>query len=201
MAEFVRYITKEEMNTNVYKLMNTVFMVRMAYIDVVSHQEIKQYGLVSSGDPDDDRCNAFEKIKVGLKIPQMLEHYRNQVPFYLINETDEHMIYEIIYQHIYDWAEFAKSSRGMSANLARVPYQDLKDLSQLADHIYKVRDREKDVKTITRELDWFVLGNIDEMNSVYGDMAVQVKEETKEEVSPHLEAMQTLDQYFNRRMR
>lgn len=196
MEEKRRYLTRDEMNSSVYRLFNTPFVVRVAYIDLIDIGEIQRYGMITSGDEHDDRCNAHEKVTVALKIPKLLELFRKQIPFYLVDSSHEHLMYTIIHEHLIEWREYVEECRGINHLLGKVPYKDLRDLSEMATVIYKVRDRNND-RDITE-----TINAINQSFSVTGvytgyDLFTREKEKTdlieemrnQQELAPHLADM------------
>lgn len=194
--EVTGYYRNQDLSTNLHQLFNRAFMVKMAYIDLLGTEEIQRYGYVSSGDPEDDRCNANEKIVVGMTIPKLLEFFRNKVPFYLVNISEEHVMYNIIATHLKQWREWSETS----FNMKRIPYQDLVDLSEMAKLVYRARDRSKD-QIIEDEMSKLnaQFGDIEGMISVQ-DLLVKPERKKKErEVIPHLQDASVLNDVFGNR--
>ena len=191
--ETIGYIPDEVLRSNTYQLFHRTFLVRMAYIDLIDVEEIREYGYVSSGDSEDDACNANEKITAGFTIPKLLEFFRNKVPFYLSNQAEEHIMYQLIATHIHQWREYAESSY----NMKKVPYDDLKDLSEMATLLYRNRDRSKDltvisdIETIRRKFD-----TINGMIGIDDLLISDVKKEEPVDNPPHLVETSLLDSIF-----
>nr|DAU06111.1 MAG TPA: hypothetical protein [Caudoviricetes sp.] len=196
--ETIRYITREEMNTNLYQLFHRSFLVRVTYIDLMDTEEVKLFGTRTSGDEQDDICNANEKVVVSLTIPNLLKLFRSKIPFYLFNKSEEHHMYSLIATHLKEWREYAQSS----LNLKAIPMEDLNDLSEMAKLIYQNRDREKDtldedIKSIRNS---FTSGQIGNMLSIE-DILVKEPEKPKEQKAPHLQEVSVLDEIFSSRNR
>ena len=187
--ETIRYITREEMNTNLYQLFHRSFLVRVTYIDLMDTEEVKLFGTRTSGDEHDDICNANEKVVVSLTIPNLLKLFRSKIPFYLFNKSEEHHMYSLIATHLKEWREYAQSS----LNLKAIPMEDLNDLSEMAKLIYQNRDR--DIKSIRNS---FTSGQIGNMLSIE-DILVKEDKKPKEQKAPHLEEVSVLDEIFSRR--
>lgn len=195
--------TPEILNSNIFKLEHTVFSVKVRQIDLMDINEIKRFGAITHGDPDDDRKNANSLITVGLTIPKLLGLFRKQVAFYLTNSTDEHLMYHIIYTHLLEWKEYVENAGGIRYKLDRVPYQDLKDLSEMACLLHSVRDRTKDMTSKMNEIS-NGLFEIDGYNQpVLGDFVEPViqedNQERKEDFAPHLLSQSVLDKVFRKR--
>lgn len=189
----------EELNSNLYALFHRVFGVRVTYIDLMDYNEISTYGHVSSGDPDEDTRNANSKVLVALTIPQMVEMFKNNIPLYFVDESDEHAMYDIIARHIYEWTLFANNT----VNLKTVPYEDLKDLSDFATAIFSTRDREKDAINDNMNQLHKQFGQIDDglpsAMDIIGVPKNQVHQvqTPKQEKIPHLVDSQTLGDIFS----
>lgn len=195
--EVLGYVTKEELESTVNQLFDRIFIVTVDYIHLMDINEIQRYGTISTEDPEDDKKNAYERITVGMTIPQLVELYKNQIPFFLTNRTDDRTMYEIIYKHIREWREYAEQT--ISLNV--VPFDDLMDLSEFASAIYQSRDRAKDIDPEMLRLK----NRFDYIPTALGISDILKKEPNKDdnkpEIDPHRPDTAILDQIFtNRRL-
>lgn len=192
----IGYISNDEMRSNTYQLFHRPFRVKMAYIDLMDTKEIQDYGYVSSGDPDDDICNGNERIDVYFTIPKLLEFFKEQVPFYLVNKSEEHIMYEMITTHLTQWRQYAQTTFLTKS----IPMEDLVDLSEMAKLIYQNRDRSKDLGI---DNDLHVLkqafNDIPDLVSVDDLLKKDIEGAKVEERAPHLEEAAMLTSIFNSR--
>lgn len=193
--EFLGYVTKEELESTVNQLFDRIFIVTVDYINLMDINEIQRYGTVATDDPEDDKKNAYERVTVGMTIPQLVKLYKDQIPFYLTNRTDDRTMYEIIYKHIKEWRKYAEQT--ISLNM--VPFDDLMDLSEFASAIYQVRDRTKDIDPEMLRLK----NRFDYVPTSFGISDLLKKEPTdkekKPERDPHRSDAAILDQIFTNR--
>lgn len=199
----VKLHSPQELDSNLYRLFHQTFDVLVMYIDLLDTEEIRVFGHVSTGDDEEDTLNANRKIRCAFTIPKLLEFYRDHIPFYLPNDSEEHEMYDIITTHIREWTNYAQRS----GNLKAVPYDDLIDLSSLATALFSARDRERDGfddvmitqdfgKVINKDLPDF--GDVLKALQGYRDKSKQGTHEVEAEKVPHLEDIALLRQIFTR---
>ena len=199
-----KYVDMNQLNSNIYKLEHSTFVVKVAWIDLMDVNEIKRYGTPTFGDPEDDKKNANEKVTVALTIPRLLELFRKRIPFHLTDKSNEHLIYNIIHTHLYEWREYAEQSKGMKFKLDKIPYQDLKDLSEMASVLFASRDRTKDVRTQYDTIHSIL--DVPELitgSSIFEEnrLIEESKQQEENEKAPHLAETSVLDQIFIHRYR
>lgn len=193
----LNFVNVKEMQTNIWKLEHMVFPVKVRYIDVLNHGELKVYGMVSSGDEYEDRCNALETVTINATIPKMLEMYRKHIVFYLTDKTDDETIYSIIHQHLYDWNQYAQQQHNFLVK-KEIPMNDLRDLSDLATIIYSQRLQSLDVPKPIHYRNFSEIKELDFLS--IGFQKPEPTQETKEEDKPpHLQHTSALTMVFNRR--
>lgn len=193
--KFLGYVTKEELESTVNQLFDRIFIVTIDYIHLMNINEIQRYGSITSGDLEDDKKNANERITVGMTIPKLVELYKNQIPFYLTDRTDDRTMYEIIFKHIHEWRVYAENTIYLNS----VPFEDLIDLSEFASAIYKSRDQTKDIDPEVARL----RNRFGRANGFLGISDIikpeAKKEEKKTEIDPHQPDAAILDQIYNNR--
>lgn len=119
-----------------------------------------------------------------MTIPKLVELYKNQIPFYLTNRTDDRTMYEIIFKHIHEWRVYAENTIYLNS----VPFEDLMDLSEFASAIYKSRDQTKDIDPeVARLRNRF--GRANGFLGISDIIKPEAKKEEKKQKSIHINQM------------
>lgn len=209
--KILRYITKEELESIEYRIEKRKFHVRIKYIDTLDHEFIKEYGHVVSDLEEDTISSLNYKVSCAYSVLQLATILKQGFSFYLTGESEEHEMYNLIREYIKYWAEKANSN----LYLKNIPFDKLNALSELATMLYKLRDRRKDYKyndeiEIRKQFGYFdsPVPPLNEMirlkpnvNSKNTNILTPIenKKEKKEEVVPHLNDIEILDNIFKER--
>lgn len=108
------------------------YLCSIAQVDLVNEEEIRERGIVHSGDKEVDRMMMSQMVSVYLPIADIAEHLANGSNIRVTRENAK-IIYDSIGRHLNAWAYFIKHS----INTRIAPIDDLRKLDQLAQHLFK----------------------------------------------------------------
>ena len=212
--KILRYITKEEHDSIEYRIENRKFHVRIKYIDTLDHEFIKEYGHVTNDLEEDTISNLNLKVKCAYSVLQLATILNKGLAFYLINESEEHEMYNLIREYIRYWTDKANNN----LFIKNIPFDKLNALSDLGTMLYKIRDRRKDYKynsevEIRKQFGQFdsTIPSLNEIlklkpnafsSSKNSNILTPIEnkvESKKEEFIPHLNDIEILDSIFKER--
>lgn len=112
---------------------NELYQVMIPYIQMLSIEEIQEYGVPISGDPGYDYSTVNEMRMIMIPISEMVVYYHKGVQVYVVNKEDTKKIYERISEHLNQW----KVKLEKSLNLGDAPLEDLKLMDKFANAVYE----------------------------------------------------------------
>lgn len=123
---------EEQLDTRHY-IFNMLFHVRIPYIQMLSIQEIKDFGMSHCGVASFDKQTANEHRDIMIPIAKMAEYFKNGAQIYIPLESDIKLIYEHITNHLNAW----KNEIRNNLHIGSAPIEDLKLLDQFGNAIYE----------------------------------------------------------------
>lgn len=108
------------------------FECRVQQSALISRNEIKELGMVTTGNEQWDRDLMNQYVVNYMSIDKMLTFFTNGTPVQIVRSTDAKDIYEIV-QYYLDYWQYEIQ---MSMNLGKVPYEDLIDLNEFANSVF-----------------------------------------------------------------
>lgn len=109
-----------------------LYGARVAYVDTLSVERIKNSGLYSTGNRQLDRQMHQDQVNVMISIDAMVEYFRSGVVIHFTRPADTRDIYDIVNNYLLAWK--AQVENGL--NLSDVPVDDLMVLDRFAEKIY-----------------------------------------------------------------
>lgn len=109
------------------------YLVSYKLIDYLTVEDIKTFGMVTTGNKDIDRMQAEQWITTMLPISEIAEMYSNGVRLKVVNYDDTKKMYEAITAHISGWKEKIR----FMVHDAQAPIEDLAKLDKLAVAVYE----------------------------------------------------------------
>lgn len=190
----ITVMKKEQLEDPTWKLFNRVWPCRIEYIYTINQAVTSEYGHIVSDDPEDAQRQADATVLVSLSIPNMVDKYRNNIPFWLTPKADVHTMYEMIHDHIKRWHEYTLNNFDTSI----VPVDDLLAMGEFASALYEVRDRRHDKITVMKQGGESFRKRNTLLPSAFEAFRNEAnKEEQKQEQyrapAPHLETMSGLE--------
>lgn len=125
-----------EQRTPAWWLFHELFHCRAQRIQLMSMEEMKEYGTPTSGDPDFDAQMRNERVDVMLPIagPRSMVTYWDQgITIGVANEKDTKRIYELIANHLEAWRHHLTTD----LNNRGAPLDELLKLDKFASVVYK----------------------------------------------------------------
>lgn len=116
-----------------YYVFKQLFRVRVKEIDMMTPEQVKERGFLSSGDIERDKQAAHELRERYMPIARMAELYAKGVQVGICHRPDTKLIYEYTQAHLEAW----KKVLARSLNEAKVNRQDLIDLDKFAQAIWQ----------------------------------------------------------------
>lgn len=132
MSSAGTWVPEKDRDTSWY-IFQRLFMCRVKYIDSMSADYIKIFGMSASGDSVVDNETANELVIRMLSIDQMVEYYKLGVTVQVVNFKDTKEIYERISDHLNAW----KHKMATDFHVREAPIDDLLLLDKLASVVYK----------------------------------------------------------------
>lgn len=191
MRREVVFNKASDTDSTAWRLFNTQFMIRIGYIYTLNSEDVEKYGAFSTGDADEDVSLTNSYVVVGLTIPKMVEYYKESVPFFFTQNTDDRKIYKLIYEHIREWRAYMQNN----VLCGEVPVDDLIALGDFASAVHAVRDRSKDKKADIWQLGDSVRtqGNFLPMSAELFRTKQEVKEEQQKQYDRPAEHMADIE--------
>jgi hypothetical protein len=112
---------------------NELYQVTIPYIQMLSIEELQQYGMPTAGDPGYDYGTANEMRLVMIPISEMVVYYSKGVQVSIVSKEDVKKIYERISDHLNQW----KQNLEKSLNIGNAPLEDLKLMDRFANAVYE----------------------------------------------------------------
>ena len=110
-----------------------LFMVKMAFRDVLTTEQIRDFGMPSTGVEEIDREIRQDKVTCMITIDAMAEHYRAGRRVVIVNWPDLERIYDIIDKYLLIWAQLLEGA----LNTGDAPIEDLILLDEMANSLYE----------------------------------------------------------------
>jgi hypothetical protein len=126
------WVEEKDRGTNWY-LFHELYHVRIPYLQMLSIEELKHFGMPTTGDPEYDKQVARENRDVMLSIQRCAELYDSGAVIGVVNFKDTRRIYERISNHLESWASHIRGNM----NKVKVPVKDLLLLDRFAHSIYE----------------------------------------------------------------
>lgn len=114
-------------------IFNQLFQCRAQRIQLMSMDEMKEYGTPTSGLPEYDAQMRNERVDVMLTIAKMVEYWDQGITIGIANEKDTKQIYELIANHLEAW----KHRLMTELNNRGAPLDDLVKLDKFASVVYR----------------------------------------------------------------
>jgi hypothetical protein len=112
---------------------NELYQVTIPYIQMLSIEELQQYGMPTVGDPGYDYGTANEMRLIMIPISEMVIYYSKGVQVSVVSKDDVKKIYERISDHLNTW----KQNLEKSLNIGDAPLEDLKLMDRFANAVYE----------------------------------------------------------------
>ena len=125
------WLPEHERDTSYY-LFRNLFRCRVPFIQTLSKEYIKHFGMPESGDAFRNKQMANELTDRMLTIAQMAEYYDNGVQVYVCKKEDTKKIYDLITDHLMAWRDRIENS----FNPGNPPIKDLILLDRFANAVY-----------------------------------------------------------------
>lgn len=109
------------------------YLVSYKLIDYLTVEDIKTFGMVTTGNKDIDRMQAEQWITTMLPISEIAQMYSNGVRLKVVNYDDTKKMYEAITAHISAWKDRIR----FMVHDAQAPIEDLAKLDKLAVAVYE----------------------------------------------------------------
>ena len=113
-------------------LWERLYMVGIRYKDTLSLEEIKAFGMPTTGNKQYDQVIHNELVDRYITIDKMVEYHKNGISFYIRNHKETKEIYELISNYLVCWKEYLENG----INIGGAPIDDLIALDRLASKIY-----------------------------------------------------------------
>lgn len=128
----VGYVPESQRDTS-WWIWNKLFKCRIPYLQTMSPDYIRHFGVPVSGDDGRDKAIVSEQVVTMLTIAQMLEYYSKGVTIGVIRQEDTKLIYEYISNHLQAW----KTELESSLNIRGAPVEDLVLMDKFAVAVYR----------------------------------------------------------------
>jgi hypothetical protein len=112
---------------------NELYQVTIPYIQMLSMEELQEYGMPYTGSQEHDRGTANEMRLIMIPISEMIIYYNKGVQVHIVNKEDTKKMYERISDHLNDW----KHNLEKSLNIGSAPLEDLKLMDRFANAVYE----------------------------------------------------------------
>lgn len=113
-------------------LWHEVYLVRLPRIQLMSEDEIRNYGLLDSGSVVENRLTMHEMAEVMLPIVKIMYHYENGARISVVKPSDTKWIYDRITAHLEAWKKYLDTK----LNIGNAPIEDLIRLDKFANAVY-----------------------------------------------------------------
>lgn len=112
---------------------NELYQCSIPYIQMLTMEELQEFGMPTSGDAAYDYSTANELRQVMIPISEMVKYYHRGAQVYVTNPADTKRIYDRISDHLIAW----KQKLTKSLNMRNAPLEDLKLMDQFANAVYE----------------------------------------------------------------
>lgn len=126
------YIPEDQRDTRYY-IWNERFRCKMRYADTISLEDLRRFGIPTSGDRARDRDMMDSRVDRYLSINEMVEYFRQGIEIGVCADKDTKKIYEYISDHL----EAMKEEVRRSFSTAHLPVDDLILMDQFANSVYE----------------------------------------------------------------
>lgn len=123
----------EDQRDSAWWIWNKKFTCRIPYLQSMSTDYIRQFGVMVSGDPVRDKAIVSETITTMLSIAQMVEYFSKGVTVGVVKYEDTKHIYELISNHLQQWRQ--QLEQGLPIRDA--PIDDLVTMDRFANAVYR----------------------------------------------------------------
>lgn len=111
---------------------DNIYQARVPYIDTLSVDNIRQFGLPTVGDMRLDKDMHTQPLNVVITINDMVEYFRRGVVVTLVNNQDAETIYNLINAYLLAW----HGELEVGINIGDAPYDDLMLMDRFASAVY-----------------------------------------------------------------
>jgi hypothetical protein len=125
------WVPPEDRDTQYY-IFNEQFYCQMKFIETLSVEQIREYGMPYSGDAYYDRQTPNEVRSYVKTINEMVEFFKKGATIIIPRQADTAKIYQRVQDHLLAWRNYL--DRTVNPNVA--PLQDLIDLDNFAQAIH-----------------------------------------------------------------
>lgn len=125
------YVPENQRDTAWY-IWNKLFMCRVPYLQSMSPDYVRHFGVPMSGDPVRDKAIVSEKITTMLTIAQMVEYFSKGVTVGVVKHADTSLIYQYISDHLNAWRQQLE----VGLNNRDAPLDDLLAMDRFASAVY-----------------------------------------------------------------
>lgn len=122
-----------EQRDSAYWIWNELYQCSIPYIQMLTMEDLQEFGMPASGDAAQDYSTANELRQVMIPISEMVKYYHRGVQVYVNNPADTKRIYDRISDHLIAW----KQKLTKSLNMRNAPLEDLKLMDQFANAVYE----------------------------------------------------------------
>lgn len=129
----VTFNPKEEYHEPRWYLWNERYLCKVPYIQSRSAEDIKMFGMPTSGYEEHDHATAHEPVHRMLAPIEMLELWQQGAQVAVVNREDTKRIYERFLAHLTAW----KRELDSGFHLRSAPIDDLKVMDQFANVVYE----------------------------------------------------------------
>lgn len=115
-----------------YWIFFELYLCRIPFIQMLSVEEIEQFGMPTSGHRESDYGTTNEMRQIMIPISDMANYYDRGCEISLVHYNDAERVYRRITDHLVAWKEHLANS----LNIGDAPIEDLKLLDRLANAVY-----------------------------------------------------------------
>ena len=113
---------------------DNLYAVRVPYVETLSEQMIKDFGMPTLGNRALDRQMHSDLVNVVISINAIVEYFKRGVTVYMQNNDDVNEIYNIVNNYLLAW----KQQIDNCLNMGNIPTEDLLLLDRFAEMLYPV---------------------------------------------------------------
>lgn len=114
-------------------IFDILYKCRIPVVATKSLEEIKLFGMYSTGDKNMDKAQSREMTTTYLSIASMADYYSQGAQVAIVDHSEVKQIYEDVTRHIMAWREVLDSG----INIGLAPVDDLIALDQFAAAVYE----------------------------------------------------------------
>lgn len=123
---------KEETGDTSKLIFEARFQCRVRSIDLVSEDEMRNWGSYTTLDRDIDHALMDDRTMVAWPIERMAEHHAKGLPISIVRYKDTEIIYDYVTRHLEAWKRILHTG----INIGDAPIDDLMKLDRFASSIY-----------------------------------------------------------------